>query len=158
MTSSVRRLAVVVLAAAVVAVAGCGGDTHARPDLAEAEVIVTCGGQPLPNAQVTLTPTDTKYGGSAIATGVTDEGGRAKLSCGGKPGACVGVNKVTVTEAPGSEESRSDDPDVSQKREAEARKALKNRPIPPKYATLASSDLTLDVKKDQKEYKIDLKR
>jgi hypothetical protein len=156
MTSSARRLAVVVLAAAVVAVAGCGGDT--RPDLAEAEVIVTCGGQPLPNAQITLTPTDTKYSGSAIATGVTDESGRAKLSAGGKPGACLGPNKVTVIEAPGGEESRSNDPDVAQKQAEEARKGLKNRPIPPQYATLASSDITLDVKKDQKEYKVDLKR
>src|SRR5262245_53483392 len=110
MTSSVRRLAVVALAAAVVVVVGCGGDAHTRPDLTEAEVLVAGDGQPVPGALVTLTPTDTKYGGSAIATGITDENGRAKLSCGNKPGACLGANKVTVTEAPVSEAARGDDP------------------------------------------------
>lgn len=152
-----RRAAAFVLVAACLAVAGCGGgDSHAKPDLTEAEVMVTIGGQPLPNALVTLSPTDTKYGGSASASGVTDASGRAKLSCGGKPGACIGANKVTVAEAP--DENRSDDPDVAQKQEARRQAELKNRPIPAKYATLAQSDLTLEIKKGQTEYKLELKR
>jgi hypothetical protein len=77
--------------------------------------------------------------------------------CGGKPGACIGTNKVTVTEA-GSEEARSDDPDEAQRKAAQARVGLKNRPIPEKYSNLVQSGLTLDVTRDKKEYKLELTR
>ncbi|HVL14436.1 MAG TPA: hypothetical protein VM529_17825, partial [Gemmata sp.] len=104
------------LAALVLALAGCGGTaTQAAPDLTDAEVVVTLNNQPLPNAQVTLTPADEKYGGAAVATGVTDAAGRAKLTCGGRPGACLGPNRVTVAEGPPPDDARSDNPDVAQR-------------------------------------------
>src|SRR5262245_56716024 len=133
------------LAAGVLAAAGCGNRTR-TPNRVEAQVVVTINGQVLPNALVTLTPTEAGFGGDAIATGVTDESGRAKLTCGGKPGACAGTNKVTVTEAPMPEEARGEDAG-SQAKAAQHQKGLKNRPIPPKYASLAQSDATLDIKK-----------
>jgi hypothetical protein len=89
--------------------------------------------------------------------GTTDDAGRAKLSSPGKPGACVGPNKVTVTDAPAPAEVRGDDQEA-QRKAGEYKRGLKNRPIPPQYANLAQSDVSVEVKRDQKEYKIDLKR
>jgi len=147
------------LASLLLALAGCGGTaTHAAPDLTDAEVVVTLNNQPLPNAQVTLTPADEKYGGAAVATGVTDASGRAKLTCGGRPGACLGPNRVTVAEGPPPDAARSDNPDVAQRSATQHLAGLKNRPIPPKYATLAESDLTVEVTKDRSEYRITLTR
>src|SRR5262249_2200202 len=83
---------------------GCRGGQRS-PTITEAEVVVTTNGQPLANALVTLTPAAPGYAGNAIASGVTDETGKAALSCGGKPGACVGANKVTVIDAPAPEEA-----------------------------------------------------
>jgi hypothetical protein len=157
MIRPLHRVVGSVLAAIVLAaLAGC--NTQSSLDMTEAEVVVTINNQPLPNAQVSLFPSDAKAGPNAIAIGVTDATGRAKLSIGAKPGACVGPNKVTITEAPPPAEARSDDPDEAQRKNAAYAAGLKNRPIPAKYATVAQSDSSIDVKKDQKEYKIDLKR
>lgn len=141
----------------VLTLLGCGGGGHKTPDLTEAVVVVTLNGQPLPNAEVTFTPSTAGYGPDAISTGVTDDAGRAKLTTGGKPGACVGPNKVTVIDAPPPEDTRSED-QQAQVRASQYMRSLKNRPIPPKYATLAQSDLTVEVKKGQAEYPIELKR
>jgi hypothetical protein len=145
-----------VLALSAFLLAGCGVG-RVPPTLTEAEVVVTINGQPLPNALVTLTPASGGYGGEAIATGVTDESGLARLSCGEKAGASVGPNKVTVVDAPPPEAARGDDA-AAQAAAEQYRKSLKNRPIPPQYATLAKSDATLDIKPGQKEYKLALKR
>jgi len=144
------------LAACALLLGGCKGGRRS-PTITEAEVVVTINGQPLPNALVTLTPTTPGYAGNAIASGVTDESGKAVLSCGGKPGACVGANKVTVIDAPAPEEARGDS-DQAQVKAAAYQRSLKNRPIPPQYANLAQSDATIEVKQGQKEYKLDLKR
>jgi hypothetical protein len=133
----------VMLALVAASAGGCGPRAGKSPDLAEAVVIVTIGGQPLPHALVTFTPTGS-YGSDAFATGVTDESGRATLSSGGKPGACLGPNKVTVVDAPAPEEVRGDDLE-SQRKSSEYRLKLKNRPIPNQYSNLAQSDLTVEV-------------
>jgi hypothetical protein len=142
--------------AASFGLAGCGDSIIPTPEPVECEVVVTINGQPLPNAMVTLTPTE-RYSGTAIATGVTDETGRAKLMCCGKAGACPGKNSVTVTDPPGSEESRGESAQAQMKATAEA-VGLKNRPIPAQYGLLGKSGLSVDVKKDQKEHKVELKR
>lgn len=136
--------------------AGCGGDGHRTPEVAEATLTVTINGQPLPQAKVTLTPTESGFGASAIAMGVTDDAGKVTLMCGGKPGACIGTNKVTVVDAAGVEDERTDD--GNQQTAADVKKGPKNRPIPARFANLAQSDLTLTIKADQKEYTLDLKR
>jgi hypothetical protein len=58
----------VALALAVLALAGGCGSRTRTANLTEAEVVVTINGQALPNALVTLTPTQ-GYGPDAIATG-----------------------------------------------------------------------------------------
>jgi hypothetical protein len=150
-----RPAMIVALIVGLHLLAGCGGKSV--PTLTEAEVLVMINGQPLPNALVTLTPSAAGLGGDAIASGVTDESGRAKVTAGGKAGACVGKNKVTVVDAPAPEEARGED-GAAQMKAAQYQKSLKNRPIPPQYATLAQSEASVDVKKGQKEYKLELKR
>ncbi len=135
---------------------GCGNGTKS-PDLVSATVVVTINGQPLPNAQVMFTPTSSAYGSNAIASGVTDDQGRAQLAIGSKSGACVGENRVTISEGPPPEETRSQDGNA-QLEEAKYQKSLKNRPIPTKYATATTTDLIITIAKDKTEYPIELKR
>jgi hypothetical protein len=135
---------------------GCGGGVR-PPALTEAKVTVLLAGQPLPNALVTFTPAASHYGADAIASGVTDAQGVAQLVCGTKPGACIGLNRVTVMEAPLGEEARSDDPQAQAKASKQL-KELKNRPIPPRYATLADGGIEVEIKAGQVEYKLELTR
>jgi len=135
---------------------GCG-DGQKTAELVPTEVVVTINNQPLPNALVTLTPTAEGYGSSAIAFGVTDEKGRAKLMCGSKEGACIGTNLVTVADAPPPEDTRGEDA-AAQIKGNQYLKGLKNRPIPEKYMSVSKSDLKIEIQKGQTEYTIDLKR
>jgi hypothetical protein len=137
------------------ALAGCGGAGDRLPPLAEAEAVVLLAGQPLPNAQVTFSPTGAGVAANAQATGVTDDGGRCKLTTGGKPGVALGESVVTVAEAPTPEGLRGEG---DQEKLAQFRAGLKNRPIPSKYATPGSSGVRVTVTKDQKEYRIELSR
>ncbi|MFO0877156.1 MAG: hypothetical protein U0840_07250 [Gemmataceae bacterium] len=130
---------------------------NASPTLTEVELVVMINGQPLPNALVTLTPTASGLGGAGIASGVTDDSGLVRFTAGGKQGAAIGVNKVTIIDAPPSEELRGEDPEAQQKL-AQYQKRLKNRPIPAKLGNLAQSDVDLDIKAGQKQYKLDLTR
>jgi hypothetical protein len=151
----IRGCCVLAGALTALALAGCGGDGGKVPPLAEAEVLVLLGGQPLPNAQVTFSPTGAGLAANVQATGVTDDGGRCKLTTGGKPGVALGESVVTVAEAPTPESLRGED---AQEKLAQHRAGLKNRPIPPKYATTGKSDIRVTVTKDQKEYKVELSR
>lgn len=144
------------LAFALFGIVGCK-ESKATPTLTEVEMIVTINGAALPHALVTLTPTDSTFGGNAIASGVTDEAGKVKFQIAGKPGAAVGQNKVTVADPPPPDELRGESPEAQAKLDAYHR-SLKNRPIPPKYGVLIQSDATVEIKKDQKDYKLDLKR
>ncbi len=137
-------------------VSGCGNGTK-TPDLVPVTVVVTINGQPLPNAQVMFTPTSSAYGSNAIASGVTDDQGKAQLMIGSKSGACTGENRVTVMEGPPPAETRSQDGNA-QLEEAKYLKSLKNRPIPTKYSTATTSDLIIQVASGQTDYPIELKR
>jgi len=140
-----------------VSVVGCDGNTLREPEVIPATVTVTINKQPLPNAQVTFTPIDKKYGPNAVANGVTDDNGVAKLTCAGQPGACIGSNLITIAEGPMPDDTRSDDP-KAQLRATQFLAKLKNRPIPPRYANLVESRLELEVKQGEAEYKIELQR
>jgi hypothetical protein len=140
------------LGAALVAVlAGCG---KPPPQIIEVEGVVRLEGKPLKNVAVRFVPVAddaTEY----VASGVTDEAGRFRLTCKGQTGACAGQNRVLVMEA--------DIPRRLQDEKAQAELAkyfqsLGGRPIPPKYANLVESPLTADVKADQKVYTFELKR
>jgi hypothetical protein len=132
---------------------GCG---KKPPPIVEVEGRVTVAGKPLPRAEVRFYPM-IGFGGEYIAAGETDEQGRFKLTCMGRPGACACENRVTVTEAPLPEELRGATGEA-QARQGRYLAGLKNRPIPPQYANLAQSPLKVQVSADRKEYNLDLAR
>jgi hypothetical protein len=141
-----------VTAAALALLVGCGGTPP--PQIVEAEGVIRLEGKPLKNVAVRFVPLD-DGASQYMATGVTDKEGRFKLTCNGQPGACVGQNRVLVTEG--------DIPPRLQVEEAQlalARyfKELGGRPIPPRYGDLVNSPLIADVKAGQREYTFDLKR
>jgi hypothetical protein len=137
---------------AVVLAPGCG---RKPPPIVEVEGRVTLYGKPLPKAEVRFYPV-TSFGGEYIAVGETDDEGRYKLTCMGKPGACACENRVTVTEGPLPAELRGFSGEA-QAAASRFRAGLKNRPIPPQYANLAQSPLKVQVSADKKEYNLDLK-
>jgi hypothetical protein len=147
------RILTAIVVASGLTLAGCS-DGARSPTLTEATGVVLLGGQPLPNAQVTFLPTAPGLGANVQATGVTDEKGHFTLTTGGKAGAAVGENLVTVAEGPIPEELRREE---AQDKLARFRSTLKNRPIPEKYGS-ATSGIKVNVTKDQKEYRIELTR
>src|SRR5262249_7560848 len=105
---TVSRLYPAVAAVAMLTLAGCG-ESGKSPTLSPAGGVVLPGGQRLPNAQVTFTPTEPGLVANAQATGLTDETGHFTLTTGGKPGAAIGEHLVTVTEGPTPEDLRGED-------------------------------------------------
>jgi hypothetical protein len=142
------------LAAAVVValLAGCG--KAPPPPIVEVEGVVRLDGKPLNRAQVRFLPM-IDYGPEYVASGVTDEAGRFKLTCKGQPGACSGENRVIVTEA---DIPRHLQGEGSQAELARYFQSLGGRPIPAKYSDLTQSTLSVIVKADQKDYSLDLTR
>ena len=116
--------------------------------------VVTVNGTPLPNAQVRLIPV-IGYGADYIATATTDDNGRFTLQCHGQPGACATENTIVVTEA-----------DIPAQYHGESRqtelagylRSLKNRPIPPAYASPVSTPLKVTVSEGQPDLNLELKR
>jgi hypothetical protein len=151
-----RVRSLLVLTLGLLALSGCT-DGKKTPVFTPAEIVVTLNGQPLPKALVTLTPTDSGYGPESVSSGVTDDKGRVKLMAGTNTGACVGINQVTIDEGPLPEETRSEDP-AAQVKASNYLQSLKNRPIPQRYATVATSDVKLEIKEGQTEYKLELTR
>jgi hypothetical protein len=149
----IRKILFTVAGAALVSLAvGC--PKAPPPPIVEAEGVVRLDGKPLNGAAVRFLPM-IDYGPEYTAVGVTDESGRFKLTCNGRPGACACENRVIVAEA--------DIPPKLQSENAQAElagyfKALGSRPLPEKYANLVESPLTADVKAGKKEYDFDLKR
>lgn len=144
------------LVAGLLAAALAGGCSRQPPPIVPVEGRVTLDGRPLPRAEVRFYPV-TEFGGEYIAVGETDDDGRFKLSCPGRPGACACENRVTVAEAPLPEELRGMTGEA-QLKASRYLDALKNRPIPPKYATLAQSPLAVTVAPGQTEYNLELNR
>jgi hypothetical protein len=138
---------------AVVA-ASLGGCGKGPPPLVEAEGVVRLQGTPLRKVLVRFVPL-TDYGPEYIATGVTDEAGRFRLTCKGRPGACAGENRVLVTEADLPNELKGEKAQVQL---AHYFRALGGRPLPEKYGDLTQSPLVAHVKAEQKEYPFDLAR
>src|SRR5262245_47813861 len=136
------------LLAAAVLLGGCG--KAPPPPIVPVEGTLLLNGAPLPRAQVRFVPM-IEYGTEFIATAVTDDQGRFTLTCNGQPGACAIENHVVVAD----EIPERLTGENAQRELAEYRRSLKNRPIPPKYATLGESPLRVAVKADQKEYKVE---
>jgi hypothetical protein len=147
----VRKACVALVGTALVALlAGCRKTP--APQIIDVEGVVRLGGKPLYKAEVRFVPV-TNHDPCYIATGVTDAAGRFKLTCNGQPGACVGENRVLVMEAEIPSHLQGEE---AQLELARYLRSLGGRPLPPRYANLAESPLTADVKPQQKAYTFDL--
>ncbi len=122
------------------------------PPIVAVSGIITLDGKPLPKVEVRFYPEESGLPGDYIAIAVTDDDGKYTLMTNNQSGACVGVNKVTISEGPPPEGARS------QEKFDLYKATLKNRPIPEHYGTLASSPLTITVSADKTDYPIALKR
>jgi len=130
---------------------GCAG--RKPPPFTDAGGVVLIDGKPLPNAEVEFYPEVEGFGGDLNSTATTDEAGRFQLTgVKGQSGAVVAKHRVVVRDPPMPAELRG------QNREAEFTARLKNRPIPEKYRSAASTPALVEVKAAQKEYTIELSR
>jgi hypothetical protein len=145
---------VIAFSALVVAIAGC---QSSPPPIVEVEGVVMLDGKPLPLALVQFYPMHEGLSGLYIGSAVTDDQGRFKLTCNGQTGACACENKITITEGPLPDDARGMSA-ASQLKASKYLAALKNRPIPPKYANLVNSDLSVKVVPGTKEYNLDITR
>ncbi|MEZ6139252.1 MAG: hypothetical protein R3B84_01655 [Zavarzinella sp.] len=137
---------------------GCD-DSPSTSDVVEVELIVTLNDQPLPNAEITVTPIGDNVTGNMVATGITDESGKVKVKTGAKVGVIPGKVKITVNDPPPEGDAgRGQDGDTVQQQALEQAKQLKNRPIPKKYHALVTSDLELEISKEPKSYPVKLSR
>lgn len=127
------------LALSVVCLVGCSGGGSEK-ETAPAMGVVKVNGKPVGGATVTFYPEEGKS-----ASGETDADGKFTLTTYETgDGAVVGKHKVTVTVVVGGaeEEMPSSDPDGLAKLEEEQAK----NPIPEKYRSLETTDLTKEVK------------
>ena len=140
-----------------VALITAGGCSKSPPPIVPVEGRILLNGKPLAKAEVRFNPALDYVDGSYTAIGETDDDGRFKLICRGQDGACACAHNITVGEAPLPGDMRGLSA-AAQARAASYMNALKNRPIPQQYATLAQSPLKITVSADQKEYLIELTR
>jgi hypothetical protein len=140
----------------LVCAAGC---SSSPPAVVEASGVLLLDGQPLPHAKVEFIPQLKNFGAEMNSTAITDDNGRFTLMFGfaSKPGAAVALHHVVVTEGPPPADLRGQSPEA-QTRLGEYQKRLKNRPIPPEYGNVALTRLRVEVKPDQKEYKLEMTR
>jgi hypothetical protein len=131
--------------------AGCG---KPPPAILPAEGVVRLGGKPLNKARVMFIP-QTGAGREYVASGLTDETGRYRLTCNGRPGACAGENRVLVLESDVPPELKGESLEV-QARLVRYRQSLGNRPIPGQYGTAVNTPLKATVSPEQTEYNFDL--
>ena len=143
-----------ILVAVALALAGCA---KAPPEVVPVEGVVLLNGQPLPQAEVQFVPMAPGLGAEYVAVGTTDEQGRFALACNGRPGACAGENRVTVTDAAPPDDARGMSGEA-QTRTSRYFTALKNRPIPAAYANVARTPLLVVVASGKTEYRLELTR
>lgn len=134
------------------------GCTKSPPAVTEVTGTLLLNNQPLPFAQVDFMPELSSFGAQYNSTAVTDERGRFTLICAnGEAGAAVATHRVIVFEGPPPDGARGTD-GPSQTRLGEYMSKLANRPIPLEYGNYAQTPLRMEVKKDQKEYIINMTR
>jgi hypothetical protein len=141
------------LAASLVAIAiSTSGCSKTPPAMVDLEGTVQLNHKPLRSVEVRFIPvneSDAEY----VASGVTDDSGKFRLQCVGKPGACVGEHRVLVTEGPIPPRLRGES---AQAELAKYFVQLGGRPLPYKYTTLIDSPLRINVLPDQTAYVVDL--
>jgi len=132
---------------------GCGKPEP--PPRVPVSGLVTIGGKPVPSALVTFYPLFEGFGGELIAEGISDESGRYTLACPLGEGACIGTYKVTVSDAPSPEDARDQTVEAQRKMQAFLR-TLTNRPIGPKFGTLATTPLEIEVAAEAGDYDLEI--
>jgi hypothetical protein len=144
-----------VLALLLLAVAGCG---KGPPLVTEVEGVVLLNNQPLPSALVEFLPQE-QLGPEWISRGSTDARGHFTLSFpyANKTGAVVGKHKVTLRDAPPPAEARGMSVEA-QKRAAQYKRGLANRPIPEQYGSATLTPLEIEITADKKSYELKLTR
>lgn len=133
---------------------GCG---RAPPPLVAATGRVVLDGKPLPRCSIMLVPTFTGYGSDLFAVATADDEGRFKLTCGVGEGACQGIYKVVISEAPAPADVSAYTPES----EAKLRKyydGLPNRPIPDQFGDLVRTPLEVDIQPGKTQYELTLTR
>jgi hypothetical protein len=149
-----RRLLVVLLLA-VSTLSGCGGKTE--PVFVEVEGTLLLDDKPLPLALVEFMPDVKGHGAEVNSTAVTDTNGKFKLECGAKPGAMIASHRVVINEGPPPAGARGQDA-ASQAKLTEYMNALKNRPIPEVYGNFKDTSLRVEVKAEDKNIVLKMKR
>ena len=148
-------LVVGVLGGLVVATSGCGKPKP--PPIVEVKGRLTVNDAPLGSARIRFMPTFPGFGAEVIAEGVSDKDGGYSLTCSGSSGACVGTHRVVIEEGP-LPPGTSGESGEAQMKMTRYLQGLTNRPIPPQYGSIASTPLTVDVKADETNYDLKLKR
>jgi hypothetical protein len=135
------------------------GCAKVPPPVVDVEGTVLLDGKPLPQAQVEFIPELHGFGAEMISQAVTDDQGYFHLTCAynDQPGAVVATHRVLVTDPPTPAEFRRQD-EATQAKYTQYLAGLKNRPIPPEYATFSRTPLVVEVKAGQKTYELKLSR
>ena len=139
----------------LVAAVGCGEPQP--PPLAQVSGVITLDDKPVPLALVTFYALFEGFGGEVIAEGVSDDDGRYVLSCPLGEGACIGRLKVTVCDAASPDDAREQSTAGQAAMRAHLRR-LTNRPIGPKFSTLATTPLEVEVTAEGGPYNFVLSR
>jgi hypothetical protein len=151
-----RWVATFAVVAATVIGGGCG---KRPPQFVEVSGVLLIDGKPLPKAKIEFQPELANFGAEMNSWAVTDDEGRFTLARNftQEPGAAVGKHRVIVSELPTPGEFRSQDPAV-QAKYAQYKASLKNRPVPVGYSQPATTPIEVEIKPEQHDYKIELKR
>ncbi len=131
-----------------------GCDDDEAPVLVPVQGIVLLNGRPLPEAQVRFIPM-IDQGSEYLASGQTDAQGRFTLTCAAGKGASIGENRVLIVEGTIPPELLSES---AQDKMIQYMNARQNRPIPKRYAKLATSPLRETVTEGASEYRLELTR
>ena len=132
------------------------GCAPSRPAIVPVEGVLFLNDKPVPHAEVQFVPMERGLGAEFIAVGITDDQGRVTLLCNGQAGACACENRVVIADASPPESARGQS-SASQIEMSRFYAGLKNRPIPPDYATASRTPLAVTVSGERGEYRIDLK-
>jgi hypothetical protein len=143
-----RLLMLSVLVTGLLLIPGCGGG----PDFVEIKGKVLLDGKPLNEGEVSFIPDNSKGTSGPMAMGTVNENGEFTLTTGTNEGVLVGHHKVTVKcpYRPGEGSSATGDSSAGEKKGP--------CPIPPKYFEATTSGLTQEIKSDDEEIIIELKR
>lgn len=152
--SGARMVRCILLLTSVAGLVGCSGAPQPPPlELTPVRGVVKLDGEPLPFADIAFEPSDMGTNSENVATGISDEKGQFSLTTKGSAGAVPGKFRVFIRES-----SVPDNVFGDRDKEKEHFESRKNRPIPKKFSSRNTSDVVIEVKRNQDEYIIELSR